>query len=450
MVDCNRGGWRHRSSRIATPTTHNPPKTMTQSPKTASNQRKAGERSPTGLAPTLLRLPDLDPPIETVVTDVDESHDAAVVPQSRGRVADTKSESEPRRGAPEAMLAVDPGETSSPRPAMVSPPAATTSAVATTPSVGTSTPPAAKNSARKVPANRSMLDWIGSRATLMILLLLIAGYAVFGPRSSDQLVEPLTAVPPEPAAELASKPSTAPELSIAAKQPDITPMPPSVDSVKPADLLPPMPPSLSIDRVPSQVASSRTATATPPAELIRQPANPAAPNLAEMDALASFKPSDEGVSGNARAGESLAGEISAENAPASNRSVERASTNPAPRSRSETPEKVRPVFSRTPRGIDDWSRFLPPLSVSSSSANLTGGVQMAPATAAMAAGPTSPRENPLATYRQTSSPVEPDFRFAVPDGDTSGGVSNTPPTGPTPPGPEARVARPANDSPFLR
>lgn len=374
-------------------------------PGPSQKQLNRGSVSDT-LPPTLLRLPNLDP-----------APPAAAYPESELRERESLTPNLPNSTEhhPQAVSASLPINSDSVAPT----PSQTTPAGQTTP---------AQNDA---PSATSLLVHFASRKTLVALLLLIAGLAIFLPRSSESGLE----TPPSSAAKsdtsdlpkhnppAATVAENLPRIELApAANPMLIQQPDSDDT--PGTAVPLRRPFA------SQLASSPSGLSNP-----SEHGNPLSDFQA--DAATSFSaatnmPDFDSVDDDA---------VTASLAAAANEEIRRMD---AARSAAEQPPEedspvaAKPDFvqSRTPNPITNWVTYLPLIDSQSFASD-----------SAMYQPVVDPQISEQ--VRTTGMPGEPDFRFALPEGaasgdpaQESGSASQANPTKGASVVPEARVAMP--------
>ncbi|TWT98880.1 hypothetical protein [Neorhodopirellula pilleata] len=385
----------------------------------ASDHTTARSTDREGIPPTLLRLPDLDPPPS------DASNEAALATASMGTIqADAASPFDPqdiRDGASNPPP--------SPRSAMRShvEAAVSAAAIASEPSSDSELPPTEKTFVE--PARRSEpiesierlqsdeVSWLtifASRKTLLVLLALVAGVAIFSPRGEEAPSDQETPM-------LVDLSSTSDELP----KTDLNTLPDPNEAFRDPESLQATRSSAAQLRQP--IASHNPSRAhldisepisfeppTPKPQLASMPSMSPSVNVGRQESP-SFEPLDDF---------DMTIAFPSEAAPAIDMVGDSEPT--------EKESSARLVESRTPHAITDWKKFLPGMNVTESSERMDS--------------------SPDKVIRTSAAPAEPNFEFALPGEpsvDSSGAMkatsipSNAIPSGSTP---EARVAMPPTPS----
>ena len=317
----------------------------------------------------------------------------------------------------------------------------------------------------------SWLTTFASRKTLLVLLALVAGLAIFFPRGDDTMSEQGTSLlvdesGPEPTVvpfEIERYPATRLESPIASAT---TPMVPRQQFADPAKVIPPSPvltASVPLRQPVANPAQNRIASVVQePLGTIPQPPKTPWDEQPVADRTESFPNSpgslDEALSfaqaGPASSFEQTLAPQSPVIEPFQSSDIANTMDSAQPQvnenggspavSDANVEAPARLVNSRTPQGIFNWKKFLPPInedsaSVSTASPGGTQNVSMSPA---------------VPDIRTSAAPVAPSFEFALPDGtnpaysdaaDSPDSIQSNP-NGSTAMGPEARVAMPPQPS----
>lgn len=429
--------------------------------------------------PTLLRLPDLDPEASSMLQTVQPTeHEIAPSTPAPSPVAKPKaalptglskssSLSSDRAIASSAVERPSPGPSSEPRPS-VEPSESSSFRESDSPQVVRGDSRIAEASFSSDESD-SWLTAFASRKTLLVLLALIAGLAIFFPRGDHATSEQVTPLlvedsAPEPTVipfQLERYPATRLESPIASATKSVAPAKQLAD---PAKLMPASPTSMASiplrqpgdtiikDEIASVNEQPSSLVPQPPKtpwdeqsgdEPMESPTRSMGPLNAALS-LAQTKntsPYQQTLSPQSPVIDpSLAG--NADKALSQSMANAYGGTSVASDKSTETPARL--VNSRTPQGIFNWKKFLPPINIDSA-ADSPVSPDASQGTSALSAMP---------EIRTSSAPVAPSFEFALPGGTNpvaSGAADSTDSiqsnsNGSPASGPEARVAMPPQSS----
>ncbi|MEM1226781.1 MAG: hypothetical protein AAGJ40_13865 [Planctomycetota bacterium] len=402
------------------------PRAATDDPST----RRFMGRTGAGIAPTLLRLPDLDvPPSEPIDPITQQLPTSSEGSRLDGVVAESSLETTasplPSSSSETIDVAAEESEPIEPSSDSGEPDKELVSLI---------DDPVASATSTVVTAQATWLDLAASRTTLVVLLAIIAGYAIFGPRGADPDL-PLDADVWDSPAELATLESIPPDdtddpgatAGLLAVSTDVSALEAAVPVVEA--------PAPVVEMVEADAMSSMNGAD-----------NDATTEIAATDAIGQLREGAESMIETAvgqppsrdqtLSGSPTEASLAAANVSSNNTIVYQpadAVTNGQPPSIpgfESADAKHEPTLSRTPNRITDWMQFLPPLAGPVATPPDMGGATMAPP--AMAAPP----------YVQTASPSAPNFDALIPGRANRTGVGAAVPAT----APDARVANPNPNS----